>query len=161
MAIPIVKNGDFETGSLAPWSLTQVIPALPEYSQYLTVGVSSPGYGVSKYAFQANDQFASSYVEIDIAQSLTLCAGANYSFAVKFYMTDAHDGPQTFVEAFVDNSLIALSEASDASGPPIVWKTLTGSFTAGSAKPTLTIEFAATDYLAVQWGLDNVVVTPA
>ncbi|KAI4149151.1 MAG: hypothetical protein L6R39_002588 [Caloplaca ligustica] len=158
---PIVKNGDFEIGSLAPWALTEVIPPLPEYSEYLTLGVSNPGYGGSEYAFQANDEAASSYVEIDIAQSLTLCTGAKYNFAAKFYITDARDGPQTFVEAFIDNTLVAINDASDAVGPPIVWKTLTGSFTAGSATPTLTIKFAATDYMSVQWGVDNVVITPA
>lgn len=138
-----------------------MIPPLPEYSEYLTLGVSNPGYGGSEYAFQANDEAASSYVEIDIAQSLTLCTGAKYNFAAKFYITDARDGPQTFVEAFIDNTLVAINDASDAVGPPIVWKTLTGSFTAGSATPTLTIKFAATDYMSVQWGVDNVVITPA
>ncbi|KAI4204113.1 MAG: hypothetical protein LQ348_001318 [Seirophora lacunosa] len=161
VATPIVKNGGFESGSLAPWALTQVIPPLPDYEAYLTLGVSSPGFGGSQYAFRANDQVASSYVEINIEQSLTVCAGTKYNFAAKFYITDARQGPQTFVEAFVDDTLIAINKASDAVGPPIVWKTLTGSFTASSNKAQLRIAFIATDYLGVEWAVDDVVVTPA
>lgn len=61
----------------------------------------------------------------------------------------------------MDNTLIAINQASDAVGPPIVWKTLAGSFTATSDKAQLGIAFIATDYLNVEWAVDNVVVTPA
>lgn len=61
----------------------------------------------------------------------------------------------------MDDTLIAINKASDAVGPPIVWKTLTGSFTASSNKAQLRIAFIATDYLGVEWAVDDVVVTPA
>ncbi|KAL8737001.1 MAG: hypothetical protein Q9181_002112 [Wetmoreana brouardii] len=161
VATPVVKNGGFESGSLAPWTLTNVIPSLPDYDQYLSVEVTKPGYGGSQYAFTVNDQAASSYVEIDIEQTLTLCPSRDYNFAAKFYMTDAHDGPQTYVQAFINGQRIASSTAADASGPPIVWKSLAGRFTATSSTVTLKVNFVATDYLGVQWGVDDVVVTPA
>ncbi|KAL8787028.1 MAG: hypothetical protein Q9213_002464 [Squamulea squamosa] len=164
-ATPVVKNGDFETGSLAPWSLTQVTPPLPDYAEYLSVGVTSPGYGGSKYTFTIEDRVASSYVEVDLSQTLNVCPGSKYNFAAQFYMTDAKaiPSPQTFVNVYVDGNLVASSKASDARGPPIVWLPLSGTFTAGSASSTasLTVKFIATDYLGVQWGLDNVVVTKA
>ncbi|CAO1600773.1 MAG: hypothetical protein LQ349_000360 [Xanthoria aureola] len=158
----VVKNGDFETGSLAPWELTEVTPPLPDYEEYLSVGVTSPGYGGSKNAFTVNDSAASSYVEVDLSQqNLTVCAGSKYQFAAQFYMTDAHavPSPQTYVLVYVDGNLIASSKASDARGPPIVWLPLSGQFTAASETASLTVKFIATDYLGVQWGLDNVVVT--
>lgn len=159
---PVIKNGDFETGSLAPWELTEVTPPLPDYEQYLSVGVTSPGYGGSKNAFTVKDSAASSYVEVDLSQqNLTVCAGSKYQFAAQFYMTDAHavPSPQTYVLVYVDGSLIASSKASDARGPPIVWLPLSGQFTAASETASLTVKFIATDYLGVEWGLDNVAVT--
>lgn len=61
----------------------------------------------------------------------------------------------------MDNTLIAINQASDAVGPPIMWKTLTGNFTATSNKAQLRIAFIATDYLSVEWAVDNVIITPA
>ena len=157
-----MKNGDFETGALAPWALTFVTPPLPDYAQYLSYGVKGPGYGGSKYALIADNTDASSYVELDFEQTLTVCAGAKYNFAAKYYLTDSHTTPkEVYVEAFVDGNLLAISKDSDAVGPPIVWKTFTGTFTATSNKAQLKIAFVATNYLGVEWGVDNVVVTPA
>lgn len=170
VATPIVKNGDFETGALAPWTLASVNPPLPAYAEYLSYGVKSPGYGGSKYALVANDQAASSYVELDFEQTLTVCPGAKYSFAAKYYLTDPGDQnskakrqniKQVYVEVFVDNNLIAINKESDPAGPPIVWRTFTAPFTATSNKAQLKIAFVATDFLGVEWGVDNVVVTPA
>ncbi|KAL8711346.1 MAG: hypothetical protein Q9220_004243 [cf. Caloplaca sp. 1 TL-2023] len=161
VATPIVKNSGFETGSLAPWKLTNVYPPLPDYAQYLSLGVTSPGFGGSKYAFTVNNTLASSYVQIDISQNLTVCAGAKYKLAAKFYETDSGDAQETYVEALVDDQLIYISKAGDAKGPPVVWTNLSGTFTAASAMPVLTIRFAATNYLSVEWGVDNVIVTPA
>ncbi|KAL9001137.1 MAG: hypothetical protein Q9169_000320 [Polycauliona sp. 2 TL-2023] len=156
---PVVKNGDFETGSLAPWALTQVTPPLPDYEQYLSAGVDSPGYGGSKNAFTVKDNAASSYVEIELSQTLNItCAGSQHSFAAQFYMTDAQavPSPQTYVYVYVDGSLVASSKASDARGPPVVWLPLSGRFIAASETALLTVKFIATDYLGVEWGLDNV-----
>lgn len=156
----IVQNGDFEAG-LAPWTVSNIEPPLPEFAQYESYSVQAPGYD-SANAFAVNDSVASSYFELDLDQTLTLCAGQKYNVKAQFYMTDSHDIPkQTYVEVFVDGTQIAMSTFADAAGPPIVWKSLAGSFTAASASPNLTFKFAATDYLGVTWGLDEVVVTPA
>ena len=76
-------------------------------------------------------------------------------------MTDAHDGQQTFVTVLVYGQRIASSKITDAH-TPARYVSLIGSFTAGAGSTAgLTVQFIATDYLDVTWGLDNVVVTPA
>ena len=156
----IVKNGDFENG-LAPWTVANVIPPYPDYSQYESFGVKSPGYN-SANAFTVSDQAASSYFELDLTQTIPLCAGQKYNFTAEFYMTDSHDTPkQTYLTFYVDNTRVAASQVSDGKGPPIVWTPLSGSFTAGGSSATLKASFVATDYLGVTWGIDNVVITPA
>ncbi|KAL9046738.1 MAG: hypothetical protein Q9214_000503 [Letrouitia sp. 1 TL-2023] len=157
----IVPNGNFETGALAPWQLLTVIPPLDDYvAQYLQLGVDKPGYK-SAYKFSVNDTLASSYVEVDIGQNVTLCQGQKYKLSAEFYMTDAHDGPQTYVELWIDGTRVAVSKASDAKGPPVVWTPLSGTFTASAKSQQVRVRFVATDYLGVQWGVDNVVVKPA
>jgi len=138
----IVQNGDFEAG-LTPWTVSNIDPPLPELSQYESYGVQAPGYG-SANAFTVNDSIASSYFELDLDQTLTLCAGKKYNVKAQFYMTDSHDIPkQTYVEVLVEGTQIAMSTFADAAGPPIVWKSLCGSFVAASASPKLTFKFVA------------------
>lgn len=157
----IVKNGDFESG-LAPWSVTQVSPAGPYYTQYITQGVQGPGYK-SDNAFTVTDDAASSYFELDLAQTLQVCAGQKYSFSAEFYMTDSHNTPskETYLQIYVDGTQVATSTFAQGQGPPVVWFPLTGKFTAGSNAPVVTAKFIATNIVGVTWGLDNVVITPA
>lgn len=75
-------------------------------------------------------------------------------------MTDAHDGPQTFVTVMVDGVRIAVSRIQDAH-TPVRYVGISGTFTAKGDTAGLVVQFTATDYLGVQWGVDNVVVTPA
>lgn len=171
MATPIVKNGDLESGSLAPWTLST--PCGNYDPQYLSYGVKGPGFGGSKYAFIANNKNANSFVELDLEQSLTVCPGAKYNIAAKFYITDPGDQPskknkrqvnpnkQVYVYAYVDDVFIKGNLDSDPAGPPIVWRTLTGTFTASSNHARLKVAFVATDFLGVEWGVDNVVAIPA
>jgi len=134
---------------------------LPEFSQCEPYGVQTPGYA-SANAFTVNDSIAPSYFEVDLDQKLGLCAGKKYDIKAQSYMTDSHDIPkQTYVEVLVDGAQIATSTFADAAGPPVVWKGLSGSFTAASASPKLTFRFGATDFVGVPWGLDKVVVIPA
>ena len=157
---PIVKNGDFESG-LAPWTVATVTPPYPDYAQYESFGVAAPGYN-SANAFTVEDEAASSYFELDLTQTITLCPGQKYKFTAQFYMTDSHDTPkQTYLMFYVDNTQVAASQVSDGKGPPIVWTPLSGTFTAGGSSATLMAKFVATDYLGVTWGIDNVVITPA
>ncbi|KAL8792878.1 MAG: hypothetical protein Q9195_004520 [Heterodermia aff. obscurata] len=178
VATPIVKNGDFETGVLAPWTLAQTYPEFPIDPQYLTYGIQSPGYGGSKYSVYVNDENGSSYVQVDLSQTLTVCAGQKYQFSAKYYQ--ATTDPQAHVYVYVDDALVTQSpalpingskkrsetaevaEVEDRATPAIVWNDLAGTFTAGpSGTAVLRISFVATDFLGVQWGADNVVVTPA
>ena len=177
-ATPIVKNGDFETGALAPWTLAQSYPEYTIPADLLSYGLSSPGYGGSKYAVNVTDENGSSYVQVDLSQTLTVCPGKLYDFAAKYYQ--ATTDPQAHVEVYVDNVFITASPALPITGtkkrsetaevaeiqeratPAIVWNDLAGNFTAGaSGTAALRISFIATDFLGVQWGADNVVVTPA
>ncbi|KAL8837774.1 MAG: hypothetical protein Q9170_002392 [Blastenia crenularia] len=158
-ATPIVKNGDFETGALAPWTIASVYPGR-EDSQYYNYGVTKNGDS-SVYAFTVTDNAASSYFNLQLAQTLSVCPGQTYNFAARYFMTDAHDGPQTFVTISVDGKQIAASKITDAHTPPR-YVSLSGSFTTGAGgEASLVIGFVATDYLGVQWGIDNMVVTPA
>ena len=158
---PIVKNGGFESG-LAPWVVATVIPPYPEYSQYESFGVQAPGYS-SPNAFTVTDNDASSYFELDLTQTITLCAGQQYKFTANFYMTDSHNIPtkETYLTFYVDNTVVGASKFSDGKGPPIVWTPLSGTFTAGGSSATLKAAFVATNYVGVTWGIDNVVITPA
>ena len=158
---PIVKNGNFES-SLAPWTVATVIPDPVDYAQYISFGVKSPGYK-SDNAFTVTDDLASSYFELDLTQDITLCAGKKYNFAAKFYMTDSKNVPtkETYLTFFVDDARLAGSTFADGIGPPIVWKSLTGSFTATGSSATLRAQFVATNFVGETWGIDNVVITPA
>lgn len=155
-----MQNGGFESG-LAPWTVATVIPPYPDYQQYVSFGVNAPGYN-SDNAFTVKDSAASSYFELDLTQTITLCPGQKYNFAAKFYMTDSHDTPkQTYLTFYVDGTRVAASQESDGKGPPIVWTPLSGSFVAGGSSAVLKAVFQATNYLGVTWGIDNVVITPA
>ena len=156
-----MKNGNFESG-LAPWAVATVIPDPVDYAEYISYGVKSPGYN-SANAFTVSDNLASSYFELDLTQGITLCAGKKYNFAAKFYMTDSKNIPtkETYLTIFVDDVRVAGSTFADGIGPPIVWKSLTGSFTAKGSSATLRASFVATNFVSVTWGLDDVVITPA
>ena len=161
VATPIVKNGNFESG-LAPWAVATVIPDPVEYAQYISHGVQSPGYK-SDNAFTVSDNLASSYFELDLVQNIALCPGKKYNFAAKFYMTDSKNVPtkETYLTVYVNDVQIDGSTFADGIGPPIVWKSLSGSFTATGSTATLRAAFVATNFVSVKWAIDNVVITPA
>ena len=172
MPNPIVNNGGFENRILAPWQANiydgQTFPV-----DELSYGIAIPGYGGSKQRFFANDTLASSYNEIDLTQTLTVCPGVTYKSTAKYYLTDPGDQPskikrqlppgfkQVYLNVLVDDKTIAASAQSDALGPPIVWKTFSGTFTAMADTALLKVEFTATDFLHMEWGLDDVIVVPA
>ena len=169
---PIVNNGGFENRLLAPWQASTYNGQ--EYPfDLLSYGLTHPGYGGSTQRFYANDTLASSYNEVDLTQTLTVCPGAKYKFTAKYFLTDPGDQPskvkrqlppgtkQVYLEVLVDDKLIAASKQSDALGPPIVWKTFSSTFTAISSTALLKVRFYATDFLSVEWGMDNVAVKPA
>ncbi|KAL8750026.1 MAG: hypothetical protein Q9199_007327 [Rusavskia elegans] len=160
VATPIVKKSDFESGSLAPWTLST---SCGNYDpQYLSYGVKGPRFGGSKYGFIANNKIANSYVVLDLEQSLTVCPGAKYNIAAKFYITDLGDQPskkskrqvnpnkQVYVYAYVDDVFIKGNLDNHPAGPPIGWRTLTGTFTASSNQARMTVAFVATDSLVVE-----------
>ncbi|KAI4274450.1 MAG: hypothetical protein LQ337_003931 [Flavoplaca oasis] len=126
-------------------------------------------------AFIANNQNnEDSYVELDLKQSLTVCPGANYNFNFNYYLTDlvsrirrdnikrqGNPNKKVYVYAYIDDVFIKGILDSHPAGPSIVWRTLTGTFTTTSVQARLKTAFVATDFLELEWGFDNVVVTPA
>ena len=130
-----------------------------EVSQYYSYGVTNQGDN-SVYAFTVTDNAASSYFSLELDQTLTLCPGQTYKFAARFFITDAHDGPQTFLKFAIDDAIIAMSKSADAHTPRR-YVSLSGSFSAKGSTATMKAMFIATDYLGVEWGIDNVVITPA
>ena len=128
-------------------------------SEYYNYGVTKNGDN-SVYAFTVNDEAADSYFQVALGQTLTTCPGVKYNLSARYYMTDAYDGPQTYVTILVDGARIAVSNINDAHTPPR-YVTLTGTFTAQGSTAKLEVDFTATDYLECSWGLDNVVVTSA
>lgn len=167
VATPIVQNGEFENGSLAPW--TQTYTNNGDFS-LLTYSVKGPGYDGSKYALIAKDDASSSYIELSFEQALDVCSGAKYDFAARYYLTDPGDqsskhkrqaSKQVYVHVTVDDASIALNENSDPAGPPIVWRMFTGTIVARSNTARLKVSLIATDFVSVEWGLDDVVVAPA
>ncbi|KAI4213737.1 MAG: hypothetical protein LQ351_003703 [Letrouitia transgressa] len=155
----IVANGNFETGSLAPWKPIVIYPPLPDYDDWLSLGVTSPGYN-SAYAFAVNNTIASSYVEASIGQNVSLCSGKEYSFTAEFYMTDGGLSPQTYVDILMDDTRIVGSNASNAIGPPVVWFSLSTTFTANATRAQLGLRFVATDIMVNKWAIDNVAISP-
>ena len=154
---PIVKNGDFENGQ-APWVVASVRPPYDEYySHYESFNVSVPGYQ-SSYAYTVTDFLATSFFQLDLAQSITLCPGQEYNFAAQFYILDQQITPnETALTFFVDDFTVATTRESNG----LVWTPLSGNFTAGGSTATLTASFVAYNIENVRWGIDDVVITPA
>lgn len=75
-------------------------------------------------------------------------------------MTDGGLGPQTYVDILMDDNRIVGSNASDAIGPPVVWFSLSTTFTANATRAQLELRFVATDIMVNKWAIDNVAISP-
>lgn len=79
-------------------------------------------------------------------------------------MTDGHTSKQEqYSKLYVEDTLIASADSSYIQGPPIVWKALSGEFYANPNANTATVKvyfLVTSSYLAAQWGVDNVLLTP-
>ncbi|KAL8856867.1 MAG: hypothetical protein Q9178_006584 [Gyalolechia marmorata] len=157
----IVRNGDFRTGSLAPWAVLFSAPKLKYYAQQFSYNVTSPGYN-SKYAFTMTDELATTYVAVEIGQNVSVCPGRRYKLSAQVFITDGFNTPmkEQYAELAVDDVIVASAPESYIEGPPIVWKPLDGLFTAKANTAVIKVNLAATNFLAAQWGVDNVVVAP-
>ncbi|KAL8784931.1 MAG: hypothetical protein Q9213_003673 [Squamulea squamosa] len=143
---PIVKNGNFESGLLAPWAVTDVYPG-PWASNLYGYGVTKNVYD-STYAFTVLDEAASTYFQLDLGQTLTLCPGQKYGFAASYFMLAAQDEPQTLLSILVDGRVIASSNASDVHAPES-YVPIRGTFTAARNMAKLKVRFTAMEKLVV------------
>lgn len=162
-ADPIVKNGNFEEGTLDPWTVLDSSPALPEYSEYFSYGVTFPGYNSSYSAFTMTDLAASSFVEVKIGQNISVCAGRRYKLSAQVFITngDSIDPVNAqYTDLYVDDDLLASAPSSYLQGPPIVWKPLSGEFVAMADVVAVIVRFTAVNIVVAQWGVDDVVVMP-
>ncbi|KAL8916584.1 MAG: hypothetical protein Q9208_008424, partial [Pyrenodesmia sp. 3 TL-2023] len=166
-ALPIVQNGGFEAGGLAfaPWAVLQSIPAQAYDNHSFSYDVASPGYN-SDLAFIVTNDLAAPYMTVGIGHKISVCVGRRYKVSAQVFMTDGRqDPPEQYIGMSLDQFGLASSSASWIQGPPVVWKEMSGEFTAGqyvasSGTGTLIFSFTATSFLSAKWGVDNVVVTP-
>ncbi|KAL8657109.1 MAG: hypothetical protein Q9226_002242 [Calogaya cf. arnoldii] len=159
---PILQNGDFETGSLLPWTILSSTPD-PLSSPNFTYNITSPGHK-SAYAFTMTDNAAASYVEVTIGQTISLCLSRTYRLSAQVYITDGGDTgaprKEQYAELYVDDVLVASAPESFIQGPPRVGKFLGGEFTSSAKKLTAVVEvrFVATNLVSASWGVDDIVV---
>ncbi|KAL8798188.1 MAG: hypothetical protein Q9182_006880 [Xanthomendoza sp. 2 TL-2023] len=158
----IVANGDFETGSLAPWMVLSSTPDPKYYLEYFSFNVTSPGL-ISEYAFTMTDFSATTFVQVSIGQTVPVCPGQKYELSAVVAITDGHNlGPtkEQYMEISVDGFTIVSVPESYIQGPPFIWISLSGTFTAKTWTAVVMVTFTATNILTAQWGVDNVIITP-
>lgn len=161
-AKPIVANGNFETGSLAPWLVLFSAPNLLDAAGAFSYNVTSPGY-ISKYAFTMTDKLASPFVEVDIGQiEVPVCVGRKYKLSAKVFITDGGKVARKdqLLQLYVDNALVAQAPEGYIKGPLVAWRSLEGTFTAMAATVTVQVTFRITKLVDARWGVDDVVITP-
>ncbi|CAO1596942.1 hypothetical protein XANCAGTX0491_000769 [Xanthoria calcicola] len=159
-AAPIIQNGDFETGSLSPWTILSRDPDPRYYEQMFSYNVTSPGDN-SAYAFTMTDIAATTYVAVEIGQTISLCPNRSYQLSAQVFITDGGYTPRKdqYAELFVDDLRVAVSGESYPQGPPVVWKLLGGKFTSSAegGAAVVKVRLVATNLMAARWGVDGVV----
>ncbi|KAI4256057.1 MAG: hypothetical protein L6R42_006422, partial [Xanthoria sp. 1 TBL-2021] len=138
---PIIKNSNFETGSLSPWTILSSDPDLEYNAQYFSYNVTSPGHN-SAYAFTMTDNLADTYVAVEIGQTISLCPNRAYKISAQVFITDGGNTPtkEQYVELYVDDLRVAEAPESYVQGPPVVWKVLGGEFTSSAEGGTAVVK---------------------
>ena len=106
------------------------------------------------------DNLAGPFVEVDIGQiEVPVCPGRKYKISAQVFIT----GPKSdqLLQLYADQDLVAQAPEAFIQGPPIVWRPLSGTFTASSSTLRIQVTFRTTKLVDTQWGVDNVVITPA
>lgn len=157
---PIIQNGDFETGSLSPWTVLSRDPDLKDYEQMFFYNITSPGDN-SAFAFTMTDIAATTYVAVEIDQTISLCPNRSYQLSAQVFITDGGYTPmkEQYAELFVDDKRVAQSGESYPQGPPVVWKPLEGKFTSSAegGMAVVKVRLVATNLMVAKWGVDDVV----
>ncbi|KAI4222761.1 MAG: hypothetical protein L6R36_005919 [Xanthoria steineri] len=158
---PIIQNGDFESGSLSPWTILSSYPDRQYYEKMFSYNVTSPGNN-STYAYTMTDIAATTYVAVEIGQTIALCPNRSYQLSAQVFITDGGYTPmkEQYAELFVDDLRVAQSGESYPQGPPVVWKLLGGEFTSSAEGGTaiVKVRLVTTNLMVAKWGVDNVVV---
>jgi hypothetical protein len=141
-AVNLLSNGDFETGTLAPWA------GVGGLGPNATISVLSPDNGPSlpgtHHAFLNNQAEANGLTMAQTTANGTAVPGTVfYSFDLK--LGTAANGGVFFVEIFAQNSFGAVIGNAGLLGnyTPAAWTTFTGSFVAPANTDHLTIQFEA------------------
>lgn len=150
----VIQNGGFETGNLAPWTVTNRVGQV-------VAGTASPGSpdAGGNYAFNGYLQLPTSpyagHVGLALQQTMSTCAGTNYSISVDYQFTQApfYSTPLTLTLDFAGRQGAVIS--ADTSHTPLqTWQTLTATFQAVSNADWLQISMSATSPASGQ--IDNV-----
>lgn len=128
---PVIQNGGFESGALAPWVVSNQVGT----NSYSIVKPGSTNPGGDVYAFQANLQTPNSpyagVCSLTLSQTLSTCAGTNYSISVDFKLDANSLGPCSIeIDYPYKSSQGSVTESSAVSGAG--WHTLGSTFQAVS-----------------------------
>ncbi|KAL8678099.1 MAG: hypothetical protein Q9186_005538 [Xanthomendoza sp. 1 TL-2023] len=156
----ILPNGDFETGSLAPWLVLFSAPNLLDAGPKFSYNVTSPGYK-SHYAFTVTDKSAAPFVEVDIGQiDVPVCAGRRYKLSAQVFIKGPAMSDQ-LLQLYADQKLVAEASKGYVKGNPNKWRQLKGTFTASAASVPVQVTMRTTKIVDGEWGVDDVVIVPA
>lgn len=140
---PVIQNGGFESGALAPWTVSNRVGT----NSYGIVKPGSPNAGGNAYAFEAYLQTPNSpyagVCSLTLSQTLNTCAGTNYSVSVDFNLNANSLGPCSIELDYPYKSYQGrVTESSDVSGAG--WHTLAATFQAVSSADVLGMVLSCT-----------------
>lgn len=122
--------------------------------------MTSPGYK-THYAFTVTDKSAAQFVEVDIGQiEVPVCPGRKYKISAQIFITGPTNTDQ-LLQLYADQKLVAQAPEAYIQRRPFAWRQLSGTFMASSTTVPIQVTFRTTKLVDGQWGVDNVIVTPA
>ena len=123
----VVQNGGFESGSLAPWTVTDTVGATS--NKIVAPGSTNAGGGA--YAFAGYLTTPSAGVaSLTLQQTLSTCVGTNYSVSVDYKVDAAPAGACSVKIVYPYKT--TTGSVSVGNAPVGAWGTLGGTFQAVS-----------------------------
>lgn len=145
----IIQNGNFETGNLSPWVVTDTVGQT-------TNSIVSPGEpqaGSNNYAFSASLQGTSS---LTLQQTMSTCAGTNYSIRADFYSGSTALGDCSLEIEYPYKTTTGGVIWPSNIGPVKTWQTTVATFQAVSDADVFKIVMKCTNGQSNVYEVDNV-----